>query len=141
MKPDNVGFAADGSIRLFDFGLSTCVKKRQYCTQQYKMTKCTGSLRYMAPEVALGKPYSEKVDVFSYSMVLWQMAKGIQPFCEIHQKNEFLNTIIKNDERPQVDKQWPKEFSNLLTRCWDTNPEKRPCFKNIVEYLEILLNQ
>ena len=58
LKPDNVGFTADGTLKLFDFGLCTVVQKRRHENEAYDMTGNTGSLRYMAPEVALRKPYS-----------------------------------------------------------------------------------
>ena len=44
------------------------------------MTGNTGSLRYMAPEVALKKPYNEKADVYSFAIMLWQMARDKVPF-------------------------------------------------------------
>ena len=63
LKPDNVGFSADGTLKLFDLGLCTCVRTI-VDDQPYAMTGCTGSLRYMAPEVTLRLPYTEKVDVY-----------------------------------------------------------------------------
>jgi hypothetical protein len=38
LKPDNIGFAADGTLKLFDFGLVTCVKTRESPTEAYNMT-------------------------------------------------------------------------------------------------------
>ena len=80
MKPDNVGFTAEGDLKLFDFGLVTCVRSRQDSKTCYEMTGYTGSLRYMAPEVALRLPYNEKVDVYSYGIMVWQMARDRVPF-------------------------------------------------------------
>ena len=56
----------DGSntLKLFDFGLCRVVRKRTQTDQAYEMTGNTGSLRYMAPEVVLNIPYTEKVDVY-----------------------------------------------------------------------------
>jgi serine/threonine protein kinase len=76
LKPDNVGFTSTGDLKLIDLGLSTCVKRRTNSHIAYEMTGNTGSLRYMAPEVALRKPYTEKVDVYSFGILLWQMATG-----------------------------------------------------------------
>jgi serine/threonine protein kinase len=44
------------------------------------MSGGTGTLIYMAPEVALNKPYSEKVDIYSFGVILWQLASGVAPF-------------------------------------------------------------
>ena len=61
LKPDNVGFTLDGTLKLFDLGLASCVYQRTSSTDSYAMTGQTGSLRYMAPEVALNQAYTEKV--------------------------------------------------------------------------------
>jgi hypothetical protein len=47
LKPDNVGFTISGELKLFDFGLCTCVKTRKDIHEAYEMTGNTGSLRYM----------------------------------------------------------------------------------------------
>lgn len=39
----------------------------------YKMTGGTGSLRYLAPENFLGKPYNEKTDIYSFSIIVWEL--------------------------------------------------------------------
>ena len=80
LKPDNVGFTSTGALKLFDFGLVTCVHRRQDVFSNYAMTGYTGSLRYMAPEVAQRLPYNEKVDVYSYGIMVWQMARDKIPF-------------------------------------------------------------
>jgi hypothetical protein len=48
-------------LQVFDFGLCRLVRKRTHATEAFAMTGTTGSLRYMAPEVCLGQPYTEKV--------------------------------------------------------------------------------
>jgi serine/threonine protein kinase len=57
-----------------------CVRKRAQSTDTYKMSGNTGTLIYMAPEVALNKPYTEKVDIYSFGIILWQLASGVVPF-------------------------------------------------------------
>ena len=51
LKPENVGFTASMKLKLFDFGLMTCVKKLSTVFDMYELSGFTGSLRYMAPEV------------------------------------------------------------------------------------------
>ena len=53
LKPENIGVDSSGRLKLFDFGLGRCVKKRSKDTESYKMTGETGTLRYMAPEVTI----------------------------------------------------------------------------------------
>jgi len=49
----------------------------------YRMTGNTGTLRYMAPEVALNEPYHSGVDVYSFAVVVWQVLAGQVPFKEM----------------------------------------------------------
>jgi serine/threonine protein kinase len=51
LKPDNMGWTAEGQFKIFDFGLCTCVRKGETQDEAYELTGCTGSMRYMAPEV------------------------------------------------------------------------------------------
>jgi serine/threonine protein kinase len=100
LKPDNVGFLADGSLQLFDFGLATSVPRQKgppaaECGEgggglgagavlpRYRMTGHTGSVRYMAPEVATDLPYNQAVDTYSFAMILWcapATARSSMPF-------------------------------------------------------------
>ena len=139
LKPDNVGFTADGCLKLFDFGLVTCVKSRQSINDSYKMTGYTGSLRYMAPEVALREPYTEKVDVYSFGIMVWQMAKDKVPFTGMGKK-AFIENVVVGGLRPKLDKSWPSGFCRLLTDCWQRDPSSRPSFAMIVLDLDRLID-
>jgi len=186
LKPDNVGFTTSGELKLFDFGLCTCVKTRKDIHEAYEMTGNTGSLRYMvscfpcfiisshhsdfsvvslqirlldttfffrtfsnifyisyiflqAPEVALRKPYTEKADVFSFGIMIWQMARDRVPFKGVS-RDEFFSHVIYKGQRPKLDKSWPSGFSKLLTDCWDKDPRLRPSFDDIVARLTNLIN-
>ena len=139
LKPDNVGFTSAGTLKLFDFGLCTCVRRRGEW-EKYEMSGNTGSLRYMAPEVALGLPYTEKVDVYSFGIMTWQMARDRVPFKGMS-REEFIRCVVKGGERPKLDKSWPTVFSKLLTDCWHDNPSQRPSFAVIVTELTSLIDE
>lgn len=140
LKPNNIGFTAAGDLKIFDFGLSTWLRRSGNEHEAYLMTGNTGSLRYMAPEVCLQLPYNDKVDVYSFSIILWQMAKNKLPFKDLN-KAEFLSRVVRSKERPKIDKRWPAAFITLLTRCWDDDHVNRPQFKSIVETLDQVLEQ
>lgn len=53
VKPDNIGFSAEGDLKLLDLGLSKVVSKSEMANATYNMTGETGSARYMAPEVIM----------------------------------------------------------------------------------------
>ena len=137
LKPDNVGFTNSGTLKLFDFGLCTCVRRRKHLNEAYELTGNTGSLRYMAPEVALRKPYTEKADVYSFGIMVWQMARDRVPFKGLS-REDFMTHVVTAGERPKLDKSWPTGFSNLLTASWHSDPQLRPSFTVIVSQLEKL---
>lgn len=140
LKPDNIGFTGDGTLKLFDFGLSVCVKSRSSVDEAYEMTGYTGSLRYMAPEVVQRLPYSEACDVYSYAIVLWQMARDRVPFKGLT-KEDFIQRVVKQQERPKLDRAWPSAFSSLLQRCWHPDFKIRPSFSVVIMELRGLIVQ
>lgn len=139
IKPDNIGFTSGGLLKLFDFGLCTCVLKRELSSDAYEMTGNTGSLRYMAPEVALRMPYTEKVDVFSFAVLVWQMARDQTPFAQMN-RAEFIRLVATDGTRPKIDKSWPKGFATLLKGCWCREPALRPSFATIIRDLDVLIS-
>lgn len=138
LKPDNVGFTLDGVLKLFDFGLCTCVRKKTFDSESYEMTGNTGSLRYMAPEVASRRPYNEKADVYSFGIMAWQMARDRVPFKGMN-REDFMKIVVVGGERPALDKTWPQGFSNLLTLCWHNDPNMRPSFGQVKYELNQLI--
>ena len=60
------GFTLDGTVKLIDFGLARIVENASVSNELYEMSGETGSLRYMAPEVADCQPYNQKADVYSF---------------------------------------------------------------------------
>lgn len=130
LKPDNIAFLLDGSLMLFDLGLCTIVKRCATVDTVYEMTGGTGSLRYMAPEVALKKPYNEKVDQYSFAVILWQMAKDELPYAGASVAS-YIQYACKVGERPELPSSWPKEFRSLLSACWHQDLTKRPPFSEV----------
>ena len=71
VKPSNIGFTAEGSPKLLDFGLAHAVDD----------TAILGvTLPYLSPEVLAGHPAEEADDVWSLSVVLYEMVSGRHPF-------------------------------------------------------------
>jgi serine/threonine protein kinase len=134
LKPDNVGFDADGKLKMFDFGLAKCITSSEdNCPNEdglYNLTGNTGSLRYMAPEVALNKPYSLSVDVYSFGILFWQLCALSVPYsgfsCKMHS-----DMVVGKGYRPRHDTTWPESWRTLMSQCWSANHTCRPKFENI----------
>jgi serine/threonine protein kinase len=138
LKPDNIGFTSDGNIKLFDFGLCSVVKRFKGSNDMYQMTGNTGTLRYMAPEVAIGKPYNSTVDVYSFGVIVWQILKGDVPFQGMGRK-AFMDRVVAGGERPRPGRGWPTPFCHLLQRCWSEDKGARPSFAAILQELDTLI--
>eukprot|EP00752_Nemacystus_decipiens_P007986 g7135.t1 len=140
VKPDNIGFTAEGDLKLLDLGLSKVVSKSEMDNAAYNMTGETGSVRYMAPEVAESRPYNEKVDVYSFGIVLWEMSTLKKPFDGMR-RNRFFSEVIRGSHRPPINKKWPKAWSELMQSCWEEDPAKRPSFAKVGDLLQGMLQE
>lgn len=149
VKPHNVGFSAGGQLKLFDFGLATCIPRRTLASDAYQLSGLTGTLAYMAPEVALELPYSEKVDVFSFAVVLWQFLTGSSPFSGPMTLQKYQKTVAVEEMRPSLlldcgemeekDVELRKELLLMVEQCWSGDPLTRPSSAVTAQQLEQLL--
>ena len=71
VKPSNIGFTSEGSPKLLDFGLAHAVDDA---------AMVGGTLPYLSPEVLTGRTAEEADDVWSLSVVLYEMVSGRHPF-------------------------------------------------------------
>ncbi len=84
-----------------------------------------GVLPYMAPEILRKKPYTPASDIYSFSMIMWEFTSGIPPFND--KAHDFqLSLSICKGERPEIIKNTPKCYIDLMKKCWDSNPSNRP---------------
>jgi len=136
LKPDNIGFNDIGDVKIFDFGLAKRLQKQDKLENDlYNLTGNTGSLRYMAPEVAMGLPYDQRVDAYSFGILFWQLCSLTTPYsgytCKMH-----ADFVVRQGDRPQPDLSWQRSWIDLMMACWDPDIYDRPDFKDIVEVLE-----
>ncbi|CAB5367037.1 unnamed protein product [Rhizophagus irregularis] len=98
-------------------------------------TKIYGVMPYVAPEVLRGKPYTQAADIYSLGMIMYYIATERQPFDDCaHDSTLALN--ICNGIWPKINEQEaPKCYINLMKKCWDQNPDKRPNAKQLLKSL------
>ena len=75
----------------------------------------------MAPEVITGKPYSEKADVYSFGIILWEFAAREPPYKNITQV-KVSQEVVKNNLRPKIPKDTPEPMVRLIKKCWEADP-------------------
>ncbi|GBB98113.1 hypothetical protein RclHR1_03140012 [Rhizophagus clarus] len=88
-----------------------------------------GVLPYIAPEVLDKKPYTKASDIYSLAMILWEVGTEKIPYEDISFNTEFA----KNGLRPEIPKEIPNCYADLIKRCWDQDPQKRPTALEIKE--------
>ncbi|GAV73894.1 PB1 domain-containing protein/Pkinase_Tyr domain-containing protein [Cephalotus follicularis] len=98
-----------------------------------------GTLPWMAPELLNGSSslVSEKVDVFSFGIVLWELLTGEEPYADLHY-GAIIGGIVSNTLRPPVPEYCDPEWRSLMERCWSPEPSERPSFTEIVKDLRVL---
>ncbi|TKS70402.1 Leucine-rich repeat serine/threonine-protein kinase 1 [Collichthys lucidus] len=96
-----------------------------------------GTPGYQAPEIRPGIVYDEKVDMFSYGMVLYELLSGRRPSLGQHQLQ--IAKKLSKGVRPVLGSPEEVQFCclhSMLTECWDTKPEKRPMATQCVRQMQ-----
>ena len=118
LKTENIGFDVRGDIKIFDLGLAKEMTKLKEGDTTYAFTGMCGTPRYMAPEVALSKPYNESCDLYSLGLLLWQILNLKKPYDEFKTLESFQKKIWAGPQcRPDLSKgrnNMTTEVKNLL---------------------------
>ncbi|XP_031265951.1 uncharacterized protein LOC116124371 [Pistacia vera] len=118
-----------------DFGLSK-IKRNTLVSGGVR-----GTLPWMAPELLSGSSskVSEKVDVFSFGIVLWEILTGEEPYANMHY-GAIIGGIVNNTLRPTIPSYCDAEWKELMEQCWAPNPSARPSFTEIASRLRVMYN-
>ena len=136
LKPSNLLLSEHDHLKVSDFGLCKTLAKVKEDGTPYSMTGCTGTKRYMAPEVVLSKPdYDLKVDVYSMAMIFWYIAKGERPFEQVEPQ---LISVLASTRglRPDAKAIRWAPVESLVEQMWDEDPKCRPSCSEILVTLK-----
>lgn len=98
-----------------------------------------GTLPWMAPELLNGSSslVSEKVDVFSFGIVMWELLTGEEPYANMHY-GAIIGGIVNNTLRPPIPSWCDPSWRSLMERCWSADPALRPAFPEIAAELRTM---
>jgi len=134
-KSHNLLVDGNWRAKICDFGLSRIIDNAT-TGRDKKMTLC-GTPSWAAPEVLRNEPYTEKVDIYSFGMVMWEMVSRQDPFPNVPPFQVIL-MVGTQRHRPTIPDNCPPEWRTLLTICWEDNADLRPSFGNLIPMLEQL---
>ncbi|CDQ81288.1 unnamed protein product [Oncorhynchus mykiss] len=130
LKSPNMLITHDDLVKISDFGTS-----KELIDKSMKMS-FAGTVAWMAPEVIRNEPVSEKVDIWSFGVVLWEMLTGEVPYKDVD-SSAIIWGVGNNSLNLPIPKSCPDGFKILLRQCWNCKPRNRPSFRQILLHLDI----
>eukprot|EP01132_Coremiostelium_polycephalum_P005360 gene5360-6689_t len=131
LTSQNILIDSTGSSKIADLGISRF--KNEFGD---KTMTSIGNPRWRAPEVTKGEKYSEKVDVFGFGMILYEMFTRRVPFHQFEPVQASFK--IAGGERPPLPDSIDNRWTTLIQKCWEQNPANRPSFLQIQQVIQQL---
>ncbi|XP_047174528.1 dual specificity protein kinase zakA-like [Vigna umbellata] len=132
VKTENMLLDKTRTVKIADFGVA-----RVEASNPNDMTGETGTLGYMAPEVLNGNPYNRKCDVYSFGICLWEIYCCDMPYPDLS-FSEITSAVVRQNLRPEMPRCCPSSLANVMKKCWDATPDKRPEMDEVVSMLEAI---
>ena len=130
LKSPNVLIGRKEIVKISDFGTS-----REWNEISTRMT-FAGTVAWMAPEIIRNEPCSEKVDIWSYGVVLWELLSGEIPYKDVD-SSAIIWGVGNNSLHLPIPASCPDGYRLLVKQCWSAKPRNRPSFKHIEIHLGI----
>lgn len=134
LKSPNVLITHNDSLKITDFGTS-----RQWNDRSTKMS-FAGTVAWMAPEVIRNELCSEKVDVWSFGVVLWELLTSEIPYKDVD-SSAVIWGVGNNSLHLPVPSSCPNGFKLLLQQCWSVKARNRPSFRHILMHIDIAASE
>eukprot|EP01126_Amoeba_proteus_P007739 TRINITY_DN12785_c0_g1_i1.p1 TRINITY_DN12785_c0_g1~~TRINITY_DN12785_c0_g1_i1.p1 ORF type:complete len:610 (-),score=82.06 TRINITY_DN12785_c0_g1_i1:45-1874(-) len=127
LKPENILLTTSGLIKIADFGMSKMIQN--YC----KTMTTIGTPHYMAPEVISKGRFSEKSDVYSYGIVIWETYVCKRAYEDMDNAFQVMRKVVSEHLRPKIPQDCPLSYSQIIQSCFQNKAQDRPNFQNIIQ--------
>jgi eukaryotic-like serine/threonine-protein kinase len=133
LKPGNVKIKPDGRVKVLDFGLAK-VSATPAAPNEDSSTltmadteagRILGTVRYMSPEQASGKPVDRRADIWAFGVVLWEMLTGKRLFTGETASDTLAGVLAAPIDFDKLPKETPPAMRNLVKRCLERDPKNR----------------
>ncbi|XP_010519852.1 PREDICTED: serine/threonine-protein kinase EDR1 [Tarenaya hassleriana] len=132
LKSPNLLVDKNWVVKVCDFGLS---RMKHHTFLSSKST--AGTPEWMAPEVLRNEPANEKCDVYSFGVILWELAttripwKGLNPM-------QVVGAVGFQNRRLEIPEDIDPTVAKIIRECWQTEPHLRPSFTQLMHRLKRL---
>ncbi|KAH3667358.1 hypothetical protein OGAPHI_003007 [Ogataea philodendri] len=125
-KAANVLLSETGEVKIADFGVAT-----QLSNNMSKRNTFVGTPYWMAPEIILHQAYTYSADIWSLGITAIELAYGKPPLSQYHPFDVLFR--IAEDEPPQLDSGFSKEFRQFVSQCLNKESKKRPTAAQLLQ--------
>ena len=134
LKSANVLLTSSFGCKICDFGFS-----REILQDVKGDYTILGSPHWLAPEIwRLDTHYTEKVDVYSFAILLWEIICRMRPFPGTTFFYDLRSLVCVAKHRPPIPPSIPERLKDLIARAWDDEPVNRPEFSEILDELQTI---
>ncbi|KAJ6813692.1 serine/threonine-protein kinase EDR1-like [Iris pallida] len=132
LKSPNLLVDKNWTVKVCDFGLSR-LKHSTFLSSK----STAGTPEWMAPEVLRNEPSNEKCDVYSFGVILWELATLRMPWSGMNPM-QVVGAVGFQGRRLDIPKEVDPLVATIIWECWQKEPSSRPSFAQLTTALKSL---